>query len=212
MEREMTKAAPKRAPKSKNTYHHGDLREALLATAEKILRRKGLPALTLRAIARESGVSHGAPAHHFPDLPALVSELAAVGFNRLAERLLAAPLGLQGTGRAYVEFALENPALFALMFREERLDAKNSALQSARARAFSVLGMINYPGRKTLLEKVGAMTATWCMIHGFTVLAIDKRLVRLFDVMPGTNTLSLLDAALADMSQRRSMTDDSATS
>jgi hypothetical protein len=134
------------------------------------------------------------------------------GFSRLAERLLAAPLGLQGTGRAYVEFALENPALFALMFREERLDAKNSALQSARARAFSVLGMINYPGRKTILEKVGAMTATWCMIHGFTVLAIDKRLVRLFDVVPGTNTLSLLDAALADMSQRRSMTDDSATS
>jgi AcrR family transcriptional regulator len=208
----MMKAASKRPPKSKRAYHHGDLREALLTVAEKILRRKGLPALTLRAIARESGVSHGAPAHHFPDLPALVSELAAVGFNRLAEKLLAAPRGLQGTGHAYVEFALENPALFVLMFREERLNAQNSALQLARARAFSVLGMIDYPGRKALLEKVGAMTATWCMIHGFAILAIDKRLVRLFDIVPGMNTISLLDAALADMSQRCSMIDDKATS
>src|SRR5690348_13441165 len=63
-------------------YHHGGLRNALLEAAERVLEREGLPGLTLRAVAREAGVSHAAPAHHFADLTGLVSELAAVGFRQ----------------------------------------------------------------------------------------------------------------------------------
>ena len=65
------------------SYHHGALHEALLSAAETILCRDGLAALTLRAIAREAGVSHGAPAHHFKDLSVLLSELVASGFERM---------------------------------------------------------------------------------------------------------------------------------
>src|SRR5215468_4979344 len=71
-------------------YHHGALREALLMAAEGILERDGMPGLTLRAAAREAGVSHAAPTHHFSDLTGLLSELAAVGFRRFGEMLLAA--------------------------------------------------------------------------------------------------------------------------
>src|ERR1700731_4224349 len=63
-------------------YHHGALHEALLTAAEKVLERDGLQGLTLRAVAREAGVSHAAPTHHFGDLTGLVSELAAIGFRQ----------------------------------------------------------------------------------------------------------------------------------
>src|SRR6202000_1003732 len=103
--------------KPHTAYHHGALREALLAAAEKLLREGGVGALTLRAIAREAGVSHGAPAHHFEDLSALLSDLAAVGFLRLVDQLQAA-LDTRGTVRfpvpkAYARFAMDNPALFS---------------------------------------------------------------------------------------------------
>src|SRR4029077_600186 len=65
-----------------SSYHHGALRDALLEAAERVLERDGLPGLTLRAVAREAGVSHAAPTHHFGDLTGLVSELAAIGFRQ----------------------------------------------------------------------------------------------------------------------------------
>ncbi|MBV9561927.1 MAG: helix-turn-helix transcriptional regulator, partial [Bradyrhizobium sp.] len=63
-------------------YHHGALRDALLEAAEQVLERDGLAGLTLRAVAREAGVSHAAPTHHFGDVTGLVSELAAIGFRK----------------------------------------------------------------------------------------------------------------------------------
>src|SRR5580693_1952121 len=69
----------------KDSYHHGALREALLEAAEKIVRREGVNELTLRAVARAAGVSHAAPAHHFKDLSALLTELAIVGFRRMRD-------------------------------------------------------------------------------------------------------------------------------
>src|SRR5438105_9211291 len=69
------------------SYHHGDLHEALLQAAEAVLERDGVQGLTLRAAAREAGVSHAAPTHHFGDMTGLVSELAAVGFRRFTAAL-----------------------------------------------------------------------------------------------------------------------------
>src|SRR3954467_7185882 len=71
-------------------YHHGALREALLQAAERVLERDGLAGLTLRAVAREAGVSHAAPTHHFGDLTGLVSELAAIGFRQFNAAMVAA--------------------------------------------------------------------------------------------------------------------------
>src|SRR6266568_6229969 len=71
-------------------YHHGALRDALLKAAETVLERDGLAGLTLRAVAREAGVSHAAPTHHFADLTGLVSELAAIGFRQFNVAMAAA--------------------------------------------------------------------------------------------------------------------------
>jgi AcrR family transcriptional regulator len=208
--------------KVRTTYHHGALREALLEAAETILRTEGLPALSLRAIARKAGVSHGSPAHHFQDLTGLLSDLAAIGFRRLGVYLTAAldELGVMrdNTDRAYVRFALDNPALFALMFREERLDSTRYSLVEARKITFGILGRVNMAGDTSgmtisseealaaaagSMKTVGAMTATWAFVHGFSVLAIEGRLAGLLQLAPpGTDEMALLDAALEDLSKR----------
>src|SRR5215218_7906479 len=95
------RSGPKRAGKAPagrkadaggaSPYHHGALRDALLKAAEAVLERDGLQGLTLRAVAREAGVSHAAPTHHFGDLTGLVSELAAIGFLQFNAAMAAAP-------------------------------------------------------------------------------------------------------------------------
>src|SRR3954471_23808284 len=104
-------------------YHHGDLRAALLAAAERTLRDRGAVALSLRELARETGVSHAAPGRHFKDKQALLDALALAGYERLAQTLEAAddpglPLEprLTALAKAYLGFAVENAALLELMF------------------------------------------------------------------------------------------------
>jgi AcrR family transcriptional regulator len=119
----------RRAAKRAAPYHHGSLREAMLRAAESILERDGIGGLTLRAAAREAGVSHAAPKNHFGDVMGLLSDLAAVGFARFQAAMEAqirksdpAPARLEAIGRGYVTFARTYPDLFLLMFRSERLD------------------------------------------------------------------------------------------
>ena len=102
-------AARKPGKKAVTPYHHGDLREALLRTAEAMLERDGLAKLTLRAVAREAGVSHAAPSHHFSDLAGLLSALAAVGFRRFAAQMQAA--GQSAAGQAERGIALASAYL-----------------------------------------------------------------------------------------------------
>ncbi|MBG0854215.1 TetR/AcrR family transcriptional regulator [Streptomyces spinoverrucosus] len=104
-------------------YHHGDLRAALLAGAERTLREKGAAALSLRELARETGVSHAAPGRHFKDKQALLDALALAGFERLTRTLDTAddpdlPLEerLTALARAYLGFTIDNPALLELMY------------------------------------------------------------------------------------------------
>src|ERR1700732_4120865 len=106
------------------TYHHGDLRAGCLNAALELLEEGGATALALRAVARRAGVSPAAPYRHFQDREGLVSAVAAVGYRELAERLAAAhpapstPAHLASVAIAYVQFALERPALFRVMFGE----------------------------------------------------------------------------------------------
>jgi AcrR family transcriptional regulator len=104
-------------------YHHGDLRAALLASAERTLLEKGVAALSLRELARDAGVSHAAPGRHFKDKQALLDALALVGCERMAEALEAAdvpdlPLEprLTALATAYLDFAISNPELVEVMY------------------------------------------------------------------------------------------------
>lgn len=174
-------------------YHHGDLPTALLDAAMAILEADGIAGLTLRAVARRAGVSHMAPAHHFGDLTGLLSELAAEGFRRFGTALgtaataAAGPVAdseaarLDGMGEAYVGFARENPALFQLMFRSERLDPKRPALAAAMGRAGDMLtraagGFVEGGPVAPSLAQVAASVRAWSLVHGYALLLIDGRL------------------------------------
>src|SRR3954454_17907230 len=101
------------APVSERGYHHGNLRAALLEQAERTVRERGAQALSLRELAREVGVSHGAPRRHFADRQALLDAVAQAGFARLGRQLQRAVSGagedfearLQAAAGAYVRFA-----------------------------------------------------------------------------------------------------------
>jgi len=109
-------------------YHHGDLREACISAGLGLLADGGPDAVTIRGVARIAGVSHTAPLHHFPDRDALLDAIAQRGFDRLLERLAsAAEAGSSGPraqlrayGLVYVEEAVGDPGLFALMFGRAR--------------------------------------------------------------------------------------------
>ena len=130
---------PRMSPSSTNRpYHHGDLRAALLKSAERTLREKGVGALSLRELARDVGVSHAAPGRHFKDKQALIDALALDGYERLNQALRAATeqpgLTFEGRmaalARAYLGFAVENPELLELMFARKH-DPDSSAQLAA---------------------------------------------------------------------------------
>lgn len=192
-------------------YHHGDLRDALLQAATRIAARDGLQGLTLRAVAREAGVSHAAPAHHFGDVTGLLSELAAIAFRRFTAALSEAAASAaspdeaaEGRARAYVGFARDNPCLFQLMFRTERLDRSRPALREAATSAFvdlaKVVGARRHetvvPEHLTLAQAAD-IAGMWSMVHGFAMLYLDGRLRDILDGLPpGTTAETLLAAML----------------
>lgn len=127
-------------------YHHGNLRSALLEQAELTVRDQGVEQLSLRQLARQVGVSHGAPRRHFADRQALLDVLAEAGFKRLGAELRSAAAGagedflarLRATAAAYVRFAIRDAALLELMFAGKQRDPAGP-LHEAAERAFSVL-------------------------------------------------------------------------
>jgi AcrR family transcriptional regulator len=127
-------------------YHHGNLRSALLEQAALTVRERGVQELSLRELARDVGVSHGAPRRHFPDRQALLDALAEAGFERLGRELRSAADAagedfeprLQATAAAYVRFATRDAALLELMFAGKHRE-QAGALQEAAERAFSVM-------------------------------------------------------------------------
>ncbi len=193
----------------KRPYHHGDLPAALLRAAAEILRSEGLPALTLRAVARRAGVSHMAPAPHFGDIAGLLSELAAVGYGMFNEALRQAQENAgarslpSATAHAYVGFARAEPAMFLLMFRDERLDFARTALAEAAAESARLLMRSAAPGRPepgaaTGLARLGQAVGQWSIVHGFALLLIDGRLDGVLATPEcGGDIEALLDASLA---------------
>src|SRR3990167_5289972 len=110
-------------PALKTTYHHGNLREALVAAGLELLESTSADSLSLREIARQAGVSANAVYRHFADKDALLMALATEGFRRLGAAQLVARAEskdavevMLNAGRAYIHFARDNPALFRLMF------------------------------------------------------------------------------------------------
>ncbi|MFC8761817.1 TetR/AcrR family transcriptional regulator [Streptomyces sp. NPDC057193] len=155
---------------SRSTYHHGDLRQAVLAAALDVIAADGPGALSLRDLARRAGVSHAAPAHHFKDRTGLLTAVAAQGYELLAEALAAAP-DLRERGVRYVRFAVEHPAHFQVMFQPDLLRADDPDLLAARERASAglrsgIAELRDVPDART------AGVAAWSLAHGFATLLL----------------------------------------
>jgi AcrR family transcriptional regulator len=205
-------SAPRTAGASEDApYHHGALRDALLEAAERVLERDGLSGLTLRAVAREAGVSHAAPTHHFGDLTGLVSELAAIGFRQFNAAMTAASAAgtlpvekAMAPAKAYVAYAQAHPGMYGLMFRAERLDMTRPSLHEAASASFAGLaGAIGASRHEQIheealsLEQAAAIARAWSLVHGFTMLLLDNRLSDILRRLPkGTDAETLLDAML----------------
>ena len=175
---------------SSRSYHHGDLRSALLQAAHDILNQKGIEGLSLRAIAAEAGVSHMAPYAHFKNKSQLYQAVAASGFIELGERMAQVQDDSPPTrelillyGVQYIEFAIRHPQMYRLMLSQthpgKHLDSSESdnsvqdELQKASMRPYILLrdGFAHYEknANKVKIQAQGA----WAIVHGIAALIIE---------------------------------------
>ncbi len=173
----------------KPQYHHGDLKNALLLSALSLLEEDGLESLSLRKIAGRAGVSHAAPEHHFPTRKHLLTALATNGFHRFSksmaderEKASHEPAEqMRAAMRGYLIYALDNAALFRLMFAFELLDCDDNELALAAQDGYRHLAEISAPAAQHLgrtepdaIRKLEMMV--WSHVHGYANLLIDNRL------------------------------------
>jgi AcrR family transcriptional regulator len=173
----------------KTSYHHGRLREALIEAALGLVKQQGALALSLREVARQAGVSHAAPAHHFGDKAGLLTAIAIEGFTRFteAQRQGAARGGddpqrrFRWLGWAYVMFAAEHRAYFEVMFRPELLRRDDPDLQRVALGAYQVL----LEGVREALDPTVTpdelalhATTSWAEAHGLATLWLDGNLTQ----------------------------------
>jgi len=172
--------------KGKEGYHHGDLPRASIEAGLAMLRERATDDLGLREVARAVGVSPTALYRHFPDKAAFLAALAAAGFERLAAAQAQAQrragtgyAGFQATGRAYVDFALANPALFRLMFTNApHADAvTGTGIQAEGAMAMLRRNVEELAGPDAAAQQVTALCVhAWSLVHGLAVLLLDRQL------------------------------------
>lgn len=177
----------RRKMRRRKTYHHGNLREALLEAAIRLIAEVGPNAFTLREVARRAGVSHNAPYRHFRDRDDLMAAVAAQGFRELTQAMVAAasqqsgPLDrLKRAGLGYVTFALRRPEHFTVMFDAPISERKHPDSAEAAKRAFDTLldfvKSSQDKGRLPPGDSHQMALLAWTMVHGIAKLAITGRL------------------------------------
>ncbi len=177
-------------------YHHGDLRQAILAAAAAAVARDGVAALSLRSLAQQVGVSHTAPRHHFGDKRGVITALAAQGYDGLAAALApaAAAGSLLEAGLAYVGWVLDHPAHYQVMFRPDLVDgddAGHAAAIDALRRA--LVASLPGDGGGGKIPVLGL--AAWSIVHGFVTLSLAGSLP--VPAQDREGTLELARATLA---------------
>jgi AcrR family transcriptional regulator len=166
---------------SAGSYHHGDLRAALVTAAAELVTCCGPAAVSLREVARIVGVSHNAPYRHFPTRQALLAAVAAYGFELLFQEMkataqIADPAEhLQAIGRAYIAFALRHRGVYQLMFSDEIKKSEHPELRAIAEKAFGSLQQHVVDLNPNL--HAGAATVTvWGLVHGIAHLILDNQL------------------------------------
>ncbi|MGH7762533.1 MAG: TetR/AcrR family transcriptional regulator [Candidatus Dormibacteraceae bacterium] len=170
-------------------YHHGDLKVALVDAVEQVVRQRGVGHVSLRAVARQVGVTHAASAHHFENKAGLLTAFASQGYVQLSGAVMASideaqpvdgPSVLEAVGRGYVRFALANPGRFEVMFRLDLLNADDPDLAAASEGAYSLLvstiARCQAEGFLGTNDPEVVAVSAWSTVHGLAALWISGRL------------------------------------
>ena len=161
-------------------YHHGNLRCALLDEAELMAEEANAEAITLRALARKTGVSHSAPVHHFATRQGLLSALSTRGFEQLLAAITKHPSDIYAMGVEYVSWALEHPGLYAVMWQPRLLDDTDSRLNDARKSTWDALtNALTTATQQSAAHEAERRIdayAAFSIVHGLASLWINKAL------------------------------------
>jgi len=187
-------------PKS---YHHGDLRNALIQAGLELLAEGGVQELDLRKVARRAGVSHAAPYRHFADKQALIAAINEEGFHLLAERIRSTlrevsdePVEqLLGVALAYVRFAKENPWLMREMFSGLTIERETfESLHTASKSVYRLYAEVIRRGQESGKIVDGDPTALagvlWSVLHGLAMLIIENQMRPYADGPEGTERVT----------------------
>jgi AcrR family transcriptional regulator len=175
--------------KPRTSYHHGNLREAVLSESLTWIKKNGVESLSLREIAKKLGVTHSAPNKHFPKKESLLASLIEMGFIQFKEALLSAQEKMNvhpkeafiQMGVAYFRFANENPEIYRLMFSNVLPDMSlYPACEKAGLESFEVLHQaVIYLQASGHLHKGDSLEISfliWSLTHGYVLLAQEGRL------------------------------------
>lgn len=173
----------------RETYHHGDLRQALIEAALELVAEKDVSSLSLREVTRKAGVSHAAPYRHFEDKEALLAAVAEQGFGMFNDALeeatqdIANPLErLEAGFIAYVRYAIENPSHYRILFGAYGANAEKTypSLAAAIKQAFKQFVNTIAQGQHLGAIRAGnpeqLAQAVWALSHGLAMLLIDGQL------------------------------------
>jgi AcrR family transcriptional regulator len=178
----------------RDTYHHGDLKDAILAKAAGLVAERGADGVSLRELARNAGVSHAAPAHHFTDRRGLFTALAAQGWRLLADALADARPDFVAAALAYVRFALDHPGHYAVMFDRSLVNPDDTDLKAAQNAAGVELahgvGTLKDPRAKA--DPQSAALAAWSLVHGFAMLRLNAAIDTDDDPMAAVEKIALM--------------------
>ncbi len=174
-------------------YHHGELRQALIAATDSILAEGGVAGFSLRDAARRAGVSPGAPAHHFGNASGLLTAVAVLGYQDLKVYLDRAlqdgtpEQRLRALATQYVLFALDQPGRFGLMFRKDLINRTDDGYKTASqvalmsfaeaAAARAGASVSDLQARKDF----SPVLAAWATAHGIAHLALEEKMAMLLD-------------------------------
>jgi AcrR family transcriptional regulator len=175
-------------PEGRESYHHGNLREALIASALALIAERGPAGFSFAEVARAAGVSAAAPYRHFRDRNALVAEIARQGFERFAAALEAAWNGgrpdpvaaIENCGRAYLAFARQEPAAYAAMFEPGFPLEEDAGLLRASETAFAVIrraaeaACAEWRGGGARPPPMMVALHIWAMSHGIASLFVGR--------------------------------------
>jgi AcrR family transcriptional regulator len=204
-------AMPKKPP-LRSTYHHGDLRNALIKESARLIEQRQDVEFTVRDLARRLGISHSAAYRHFRDKTAILAALAEQGFGLLAERLAGVDTAqgatarelLRSKGLAYVQFALDKPGYFRAMFHADLGDrAAYPGLQEAAEAAFQNLVTTVATGKKKKSRDPAAVRVSairaWALVHGLACLLLDGQVPELTHTKGRAHDKKELAAVLASV-------------